>query len=549
MYLATALRESFKEGYKLANLKKDFIAGMVVSLVALPLSMALSIAVGLPPEHGIYTAIIAGTIVALLGGSRTQVTGPTAAFVVVLAPIVAEFGLRGIIWCQILAGIMLLMMGISKLGRYINFMPYPVTTGFTAGIALVIFTLSLNDFLGLGIAKMEGSFLYKASQILDALPSLNYAEAGVGFVTLLLIVGLERRIRFLPSPLIGIVGGSLLGYYLNQNGLHVETIMMRFKGGIPSDMPQFHFPGSDSALFALPTTSEISTYLGSAFVIAVLAGLESLLSATVADGMKGTKHNPNAELNALGIGNIFSGLFAGIPATGAIARTSANIQNGANSPFAAVIHALFILLFVVALTPWINQIPMASLAALLVVVAYRMSHYKQFYRIIKIAPKTDIVVLVICFSLTVLVDMVAGVTAGIVLAALLLVKNVTDATNIELTSGKDNDDEVKLPRGTMVYNIDGPLFFGTVEKALDRYNFIKAGKVKKLIIDIRDVPFVDMTGLVAFKSMILSLTKNKIEVAICGKGEVINQIKRKLKGRKIDNLSFINSIADVVAKA
>lgn len=544
MYLATALRESLKEGYGFRDFKKDFVAGTVVSLVALPLSMALSIAVGLPPQHGIYTAIIAGIIVALLGGSRTQVTGPTAAFVVVLAPIVAEFGLRGIIWCQILAGLMLLAMGVSKLGRYINFMPYPVTTGFTAGIALVIFTLSLNDFLGLGIEKMEGNFLYKAAQIIDALPNLNMGEAIVGLITLAIIVGFEKTSRYLPSPLLGIVVGSFLGFYLNNHGYHIETIEMRFKGGIPSDMPRFHFPGEASQLFALPTLDEISIYLSSAFVIAALAGLESLLSATVADGMKGTKHNPNAELNALGFGNIFSGLFAGIPATGAIARTSANIQNGAGSPFAAVIHALFILMFVVALTPWINKIPMASLAGLLVIVAYRMSHYKQFFRIIKIAPKTDVVVLLICFSLTVLIDMVAGVTAGVIMATLLLVKNVTDATHVELTSGKDNEDHVKLPKGTMVYRIDGPLFFGTVEKALDRYNFIKAGKVKKMIIDIRNVPFVDISGLVAFKSMILSLTKKKVAVAICGQGEVIAQIKRKLKDAKVKNISFISELKD-----
>lgn len=427
---AASLRETFAQPYERKHFKSDFIAALIVSLVALPLSMALSIAIGLPPQNGLYTAIVAGIVVALLGGSRMQVTGPTAAFVVILAPIVASYGLRGIIWCEIFAGITLLVLGITRIGRNIKHVPYPVVIGFTTGIAVVIFTLALNDLLGLGIKSLNGGFLNKIFVILVEIPEMHVAEAVVGIVTLLTIIYSGRVVKFLPPYLTGIITGGVLAAIFSACGLHIDTIYSHFtfgtgkdlRHGIPPYLPGLHFPGENSKLFTFPTWHELGNYIPNALIIAALAALESLLSATVADSLAKTKHNPNAELNALGIGNIITAMFTGIPATGAIARTSANIHSGAYSPFASVMHSIFILIFMLALTPLINEIPMASLSALLAVVAYKMSHYKQFYGILRNGENSEIIVLLGCFAFTVLFDMVAGVAVGIILSVAIYAK-------------------------------------------------------------------------------------------------------------------------------
>ncbi len=535
--IATALRDSLKT-YNFRTLKDDMIAGLVVSLIALPLSMALSIAINLPPQHGLYTAIVAGVIAALLGGSKTQVSGPTAAFVVILAPIVTQYGLHGIIWCQIMAGVMLIALGLARLGKLINYVPYPVTTGFTAGIAITIATLSLNDFLGLGIEKLTGPYVGKVMTIIEHLPALRWQETAIGLTTFVLLMFTPKKIAAkIPSPVIAITAGTVLSYFLSQNGYAIDTLNSRFsyvtpegltQHGIPPYAPTFHFPGSDSSLFKIPDFKEFRALMMPAFVIAALAALESLLSATVADSMARTRHDPNAEVTGLGIANIFTGLFAGIPATGAIARTATNIHAGARTPLAAVFHALLILLYMMTLARWIGYIPMAALAALLLATAYRMSHIHQFLSIIRLAPKSDTAVLLVCFLLTVFIDMVAGVSVGMILACLLLMKRMANIMHIDINRKAGPDaPHIELPPHMMVYHIEGPLFFGSVEKMLAEVDFINAD-IRVLVIDLSAVPLLDMTGIVGLKTLILGISRKDREIIIYARDKILEKIETNL---------------------
>lgn len=540
--LATALLDSLHAGYRAATLRHDLMAAFVVSLIALPLSMALSIAVGLPPQHGIYTAVAAGIVTALFGGSRLQVSGPTAAFVVILAPIVADLGLRGIIWCQLLAGVMLILFGIAHLGRLISYVPYPVTTGFTAGIAVVLATLSLNDFLGLGVESLTGGFVEKFARLAYALPGIDWAETGVGLVTLLLIIFSPRYFgKWIPGPIIGVVVGTLLALLLERYGFSIETIGDRFSymtpegqtvAGIPPYLPQFHLPGMEdgSGLWAWPTLEEWKLFFGPALTIAILAALESLLSATVADSLSGGKrHNPNAELNGIGLGNLASAMVMGVPATGAIARTASNINAGGKTPLASVFHALLIMLYVWLLADYINAIPMTALAALLLFTAYRMSHVHQFITTLQVAPRSDIIVLLSCFGLTVLIDMVAGVTAGMVLASFLIIKRVTELSHIELETSRNRSHHEPrgrdLPEGVLVYHLHGPLFFANVEKTLDAEPSLYDG-IHTLVLDMEDVGFIDMSGLVALHSMLKSVSDQGRRVVLCCRAEVAEHIRK-----------------------
>jgi SulP family sulfate permease len=557
--IATALRKTMLS-YNLNKFQGDLSAGLIVSLMALPLAMALAIAVNLPPQHGIYTAIVAGITIALLGGSTTQVSGPTAAFIVIVAPIVAKFGLHGIIWCQIFAGILLIAMGTARLGRYINYVPYPVTTGFTAGIAVVIATLALNDFLGLNIKNLEGDYIEKVSTIIKNLTAFNPFEFGIGLISLLTILFFHRLTRIVPSAIAGIVIGSILAYLLEMYGINIAIINDRFSymdnngamlKGIPPYLPQFHWPSDEvHSLLKIPDYHEFKALLAPSMVIAILAALESLLSATVADSITRTKHNPNAELNAVGIGNIMSGLVAGIPATGAIARTTANIYGGAKTPLAAVFHSLLIMAFVLLLTPLLNLIPMSSLAALLLYTAYRMSHVDQFIRILKIAHSNDIIILLSCFTLTVLTDMVIGVTVGIVLASLLFMKHISKLTKMHLSPLSESSIELNVTPDfdhtrTMIFKIEGPLFFGTVEKFQLKYNFIH-DHINKLVIDMEDVPLIDMSGMVAMKYMLINIAKEDREIIICGKKEITDQILKKIKGTAAESIKTVASIAEII---
>jgi len=536
--ISTALRKTIR-GYSLSKFRQDALAAFVVSLVALPLSMALAIAVGLPPQHGLYTAIVAGIIVPLLGGSIWQVSGPTAAFVVVLAPIVSEHGLRGMIWSGIIAGFMLILMGGARLGRLINYIPYPVTTGFTSGIAVVLITISLNDFFGLDIAILKGEFIDKLGLIINNFGNFHPFTFGIGLTTLLLLWLSNRFISCLPGAIIAVFAGTILAMIGQHLGFEIETIGSKFdyisatgilKDGIPPYPPSLHLPTTIAGqLFTIPSIVELRSFLFPALAIAILAAIESLLSATVADSMAGTKHDPNAELTGIGIGNIFAAFATGIPAAGAISRTITCLNNGAKTPLASSIHAILIMLYVMLLAPYINYIPMAILSALLINTAVRMSHYKQFIRTFQVAHRSDIIVLLTCFFLTVFVDMVAGVGVGIICAAFLLIHRVQGMMKTEVSGNIDiKSSPKKLPQGVMYYSISGPLFFGSIEKAFDRYHFTH-DYVNSLLLDLRNVPFIDMTGLVALRTMLEAIAHEERRVyIIINNDAMLARIQKKL---------------------
>lgn len=409
--IASALRESFKNGYDFETFKADIGAGAVVSLIALPLSMALSIAVGLPPQHGLYTAIIAGVVTALLGGSKFQVSGPTAAFVAILAPIVSAHGLNGLIWCQLMAGGILIALGILRWGKFIRLVPYAVTTGFTAGIAVVIATLSLNDFFGLHISKFGDHYWDKLSAIVSGFSGFSWHEFTVGFASLMVMVVFPRFAKSIPAPVVGIAAGTALSIAAAKMGVPVDTIASRFTygesgHGIPPYLPKFH----------VPEMMDLYALFIPAVTVALLAALESLLSASVADNITHTKHDPDAELVGIGFGNLLTGFFAGIPATGALARTAANIHAGAKTPLASIFHAMLLVCFMMFFARYISEIPMAALAALLLTTAWRMAHVHLCAEIFHKGNRHEISLLTVTFALTVIFDMVVGVGAGLALA-------------------------------------------------------------------------------------------------------------------------------------
>ncbi len=545
------MRDCWREGYTPAKLRDDLLAGLVVGIVALPLSMALAIASGVPPQHGLYTAVVAGAIAALLGGSRVQVTGPTAAFVVILAPITAKFGLAGLAITSFVAGGLQLAMGWLRLGRLIQFVPHPVTTGFTAGIAVVIATLQLKDFFGLTIEHMPEHYLGRVAAIVMAMPTLNMADLVIGVVTLALLWAWTKWGRVLPAPLIALTAAALLGLAIThlQPQVHVQTISSRFASadapyGVPQALPPLlwpwnsHAPGDPPIEWSLDTVEQLAL---SALAIAMLGAIESLLSAVVADGMSGTRHDPDAELSAQGVGNLIAPFFGGFAATGAIARTAANIRFGARSPIAAVIHAVFILLSLLLLAPLLGYLPMAGLAALLLRVAWTMSEAKHFIHSLRRAPTSDVAVLVCCFALTVVFDMVVAVLVGVVLAALLFIGRVASMTDSRLIEERYHPLDVQLPAGVAIYEVAGPLFFGAAQRALTAVTSLRRA-VHIVVIDMRSVPVMDLTGLIALESAINHLRKRGLHVIIAGVQKQPLQVMAKAHmHRDHDQVTFCGS--------
>jgi SulP family sulfate permease len=553
--LATALSESLSAGYGLKSLRADLVAGLIVSLVALPLAMALSIAVGLPPQNGLYTAIIAGLFAAIFGGSRTQVSGPTAAFVVIVAPIVAEFGMRGIVWCEIIAGLLLLCMGISRMGKIISYIPYPVTLGFTAGIAVVIGTISLNDFLGIAPAP-AGHWPHKISAIISSLPQTDWPTLIVGLLSFAIMVVMARVTNKVPAGIIGIVAATLLSVALTRSGIEIETIGSRFnytdltgalQHGVPPFPPSLHIPAiSNNPVFDLPTLAELSAWFMPALVIAALAGLESLLSATVADSMNGSRHDPDAELNGIGLANIFSGFFLGIPATGAIARTATNINAGAISPIASITHALLLLMYMLFLSPLISYIPMSALSALLLLTAWRMSHARQFTHLLKTAPHSDRAVLICCFLMTVMIDMVAGVVSGLVLACLLFLRRLSEVTQIDYHHAESNRSGHPLPHDVLMLRIDGPLFFGTAEKTLNLRPDYLLEKTRTIIVDMSNVPVMDVTALDMLEKLARELENKQKAVILCVRENVSKKIVMRLGASFTSKVKLVSSVNEAL---
>lgn len=525
--LASALRQTLRAGYGRNELRSDVLAGIVVGIVALPLAMALAIASGVPPQHGLYTAIIAGSLIALLGGSNVQVSGPTAAFVVILAPISAKFGVGGLLIATCLAGMMLVFMGLAGMGRLIEFIPYPVVTGFTSGIAVVIATLQVKDLLGLSVAQLPDRYLDRVAALWDAAPTAHAADFVVGAATFLVLWLLPKWTKRVPAPLAGLAFGGLMAFLLSQAvpGFDPATINSRFQfqrdgqsvAGIPQLPPMLVLPWTQAGPDGDPvglSWNLIWLLSSSAFAIAMLGAIESLLSAVVADGMTGNKHDPNAELIAQGIGNMVAPFFGGIAATGAIARTATNVRCGARSPIASLVHAGFVLLAVVLLAPLLGFLPMASLAALLLVVAWNMSEAKHFFVILRTAPKSDIAVLVGCFTLTVVFDMVVSVTVGVVAAAMLFMRRMADVTEVSLV-GPQHARGNALPAGVLVYEIAGPLFFGAAHKAMSALRTIDQD-ARVVVFDVRSVPFLDATGLVSIASAIDRLHRMKVYSVLAG---------------------------------
>jgi len=527
--VAVALRRALAGGYGLADLRADLLAGLTVGIVALPLSMALAIASGVPPQHGLYTAIVAGLTIALLGGSKVQVSGPTAAFVVVLAPISARYGLAGLALATLLAGGLLAAMGLARFGRLVEFVPYPVTTGFTAGIAIVIGVLQLRDFLGLTDHPSSPHFVDRSIALVRTLPTIRPAEAVIGISTLAILVAWPRFSRRVPAPLVALTLATLAGALVARLYPQVEiaTIASRFsyldhgvsRAGIPRLPPlpllPWHLPGPGGAPLEL-SWQLLRELVPPAFAIAMLGAIESLLSAVVADGMTGKKHDPDGELLAQGVGNMLAPFFGGIAATGAIARTATNVRAGARSPLAAGFHAIFVLASMVLLAPLLGWLPMAALAALLLQVAWRMGEARHVARMVRIAPRSDVLVLVSCLLLTVLFDMVVAVTVGIVFAALLFMKRMAEVSHAQLVSADELDLAEPLPDGVLLYQIAGPLFFGAANKAMTTLRTVAAKGVRVVVLDLRAVPMLDATGLTALDSAVARLRDQSIVVILAG---------------------------------
>lgn len=516
------MKRALAKGYGAPELRADVLAGIVVAVVALPLSMALAIAVGAPPQHGLYTAVVAGAVVALLGGCKFQVSGPTAAFVVILAPIMTKHGLPGLMTATLMAGLVLVALGAARLGSLIRFIPYPVTTGFTAGIATVIATLQIKDLLGLRVGTMPESYVEKLAALFHARSTVSIQEGGVAAFTFALLLFVPRVMKRIPAPLVAITLAAVSAAALHRlvPSFEVATIGTRFHttvhgvevAGIPGTAPSFSLPWGSG----LPPLHLVRELMGPAFAIAMLGAIESLLSAVIADGMTNTKHDPNAELVALGIGNIVAPMFGGFAATGALARTATNVRAGARSPIAATVHAAVVLLSMLLLAPLVAYVPMASLAALLLLVAWNMSEVRHFLRLMRVAPRTDVLVLLTCFILTVFFDMVVAVSVGFVMAAVLFMKRMSELTGSRITLDASEDAPVKAPKGVLVYEINGPLFFGAAQNAMATLGTLKSESFSVLVLHLGRVPLIDATGFVALESAIESVIRMQKHIVLAG---------------------------------
>ncbi|MDR3410655.1 MAG: SulP family inorganic anion transporter [Formivibrio sp.] len=527
------------------KLLPNIVAGIIVGVVALPLSMAFAIASGARPEQGLYTAIIGGLLVSMLGGSRLQIAGPTGAFIAILSGITARYGIEGLQLAGLMAGLILVMMGITKMGAVIKFIPAPVIIGFTAGIGVVIFVGQWKDFLGL--PEVTGRHFHeKLWHLVEVLPQLHLTTTLIAVGSLLLVLFSSRLygLRRIPGPLLAMVAATVIQSIFHFSG--VATIGTAF-GGIPLGLPHFVLP--------TVTTSRVIELLGPAFTIAMLGAIESLLSAVVADGMAGTKHNSNQELIGQGIANVVSPLFGGFAATGAIARTATNIRNGGTSPLAGIVHALTLVATLLFLAPLAANIPLASLAAILFVVAYNMSEVKHFVRIVQRAPRADVAILIITFLLTVFADLVIAVNIGVILAIMQFMRRMAASVEVQQLGSQElkfellNQGLVDLPKGLLVYEIDGPFFFGAVEN-FERALLQTHTDPRILILRLRHVPFTDITGLQLLEEVTQKLQKRGIRVMLC---EANHRVHTKLVNAGVLELlreeDYSNDFAVLLARA
>lgn len=517
------------KNYSRANLMTDIMAGIIVGIVALPLAIAFGIASGVTPEKGIITAIVAGFIISFLGGSKVQIGGPTGAFIVIIYGIIQQYGLEGLMIATLMAGILLILLGVFKLGTVIKFIPYPIIVGFTSGIAVTIFTTQIADIFGLnfGSDKVPGDFIGKWMIYFKHFDSVNWWNTLISLISILIIAITPRFSKKIPGSLVAIVLVTVVVYYLKMHlGItSIDTIGDRF--AIEAKLPEMVVPAIG--------WEEIRNLFPVAITIAVLGAIESLLSAAVADGVIGDRHDSNTELIAQGIANVVSPIFGGIPATGAIARTMTNINNGGRSPIAGIIHAVVLLLIFLILMPLAQYIPMACLAGVLVIVSYNMSGWRTFKALLK-NPKSDVAVLLITFFLTVIFDLTVAIEIGLVIACVLFMKRVMETTEIsvikdEIDPNKESDLEVHeerliIPKGVEVYEINGPYFFGIATKFEE--TMAQLGDRPKIrIIRMRKVPFIDSTGIHNLTNLCLMSQKENIHIILSGVNEKVHNVLEK----------------------
>ena len=529
----------------------DLLSGIIVGIVALPLAIAFGIASGVSPEKGVITAIVAGFLISFFGGSDVQIGGPTGAFIVIVYGIVQQFGERGLIIATLMAGIMLLLMGISKLGSVIKFIPYPIVVGFTSGIALTIFSTQINDFFGLGMTNIPSEFIPKWIAYFQNFSNINYANLGVALASLLIIIFMPKISKKIPGSLVAIVVLTVGVFFLNKYnifGIQIETIGNRYT--IDPNLPKPTAPKIDFAAMKL--------LFPAAFSIAMLGAIESLLSATVADGVTGKKHDSNTELIGQGIANIICPLFGGIPATGAIARTMTNINNGGKTPVAGIIHAVVLLLILLFLGSLTKYIPMACLAAILIIVSYNMSEWRTFKSLLK-NPVHDVIVLLLTFFLTVIFDLTVAIQIGLLIAAVLFMKRVYDTSKISVITNavdvnqeidvKSNEEKLILPEDVEVYEIDGPFFFGIANK-LEEVMSLRDKKPHIRIVRMRKVPFIDSTGIQNLKALYRSSKQSKIKVILSGvNDDVLKALVNSGFADEIGMENICSHIDQAVAKA
>ena len=536
-------------GYSRRQFVADLQAGVVVGIVAIPLAIAFAIASGVSPETGLLTAAIAGFLISFLGGSRVQIGGPTGAFVAIVYGIVTRYGFEGLTICTILAGLILVVFGLARFGAAIKFIPYPVVTGFTSGIAVIIFSSQVRDLLGLRMGSVPAPFLEKWSAYGAALSTASPAAIGVAAGSLLVLLAWPKLSRRVPAPIVAILAASLAVAALR---LPVETIGTRF-GEIRASIPAPRVP--------VVTLERIRELFSPAVTVALLAGIESLLSAVVADGMIGSRHKSNVELVGQGIANLGSGLFGGMPATGAIARTATNVKTGGRTPVAGRTHAVVVAAVFLFLGRWATYIPLATLAAILVVVAYHMSEWRAFAQLFR-TPKSDVAVLLTTFLLTVLIDLTVAVQVGVVLAAFLFIKRMADVTNVGEIAGdwkdapdgtmRDDPDGVArraIPPGVEVYEVNGPFFFGAADKIKDVLHFV-AKKPRVFILRMRNVPAIDASGIRVLDDLFRSFSHQGIRFLISGvRAQPLEALEHAGKLDEYGRENFVATLDEALAVA
>lgn len=532
------------KGYTIKQFVKDIVAGVIVAIIALPLSIALALASGVGPEQGIYTAIFAGFVISLLGGSGVQIAGPTAAFATIVAGIVAKNGMEGLVIATIMAGILLIIMGLLKFGNLIRFIPYTITAGFTIGIAVTIVIGQIKDFLGLTFTSAPVETMDKLKACAESIGTFNWQALLVGMVSLAILILWPKVTEKIPPSLIAVIAAIIM---VKLIGMDVKTIGDLYT--ISSELPKVNIPAADFNM--------VRSLFPDALTIAVLAGIESLLSCVVADGMVGSRHKPNAELVAQGAGNIVSALFGGIPATGAIARTAANIKNGGRTPIAGMVHSVTLLLILLVLMPYAAWIPMPAIAAILFMVAYNMSGWREFLLLVKTSPKSDVIVLVTTFVLTVVFDLVVAIEAGLVMAAILFLIRMSAVTEVkswkyigENISENDDPESIRfkaVPKKTLVYEIIGPMFFAAADKFMD---ISLEQDIKVIIIRMRGVPAMDVTALRSLKMISATCKKRGITLLL---SHVQEQPKAMMKkagfASEVGEENFCSNIDEALSRA